>query len=193
MAKGKAIRLTDEELNQIVMDAVNKGIEAQRKEQKNMAERERQGLRYNTKILLENYMKFKKFISESVKSIEEVEGFGCDQNEKEIMRIFGLREDDRKLRSIQRSVAIMTLLMAHVDRMLEVYEASCKGSSSVVVQRRWEVIERMYLREKRMNATQIADEFHLEVRNIQEDAKRGREDLKVLLFGIESIIVDMAR
>ncbi|MGN0399999.1 MAG: hypothetical protein ACI4EO_07720 [Blautia sp.] len=192
MAKGKAIRLTDEELKKIVEDTMKKGIEEGRKEFEIREEKRKAGLLHNTKVLLENYMKFKLFISESVKSVADMEEAKYNATDAdEILRIFGLREDDKKIRSIGKSVATMSLLMAHVDRMLDVYKQSCEGSSSVVVQRRYQVIERMYLREKRMTATQIAEEFNLEPRVIQKDAKMAREDLRVLMFGIEAIVKDL--
>ena len=127
-----------------------------------------------------------------MKSLDDVENYEEYLEHAEIMRIFGLREDDKHIRSVEKSVSIMSLLMAHVDRMLDVYKKSCEGSSSVVVQRRYQVVERMYLREKRMTATQIAEEFNLEPRVIQKDAKMAREDLKVLLFGIDAILSDFA-
>lgn len=192
MAKGKVIRLTNEELKEIVLDSVKKGIEEGRKEYEIQEEKRRTGLLHNTKVLLENYMKFKLFISEAVKSVEDMnEEEKWMGDEADILRIFGLREDDKKIRSIGKSVAVMTLLMSHVDRMLEVYKKSCEGSTSVVIQRRYQVIERMYLREKKMSTNQIAEEFNLEPRIIQKDAKMAREDLKILLFGIEAIVKEL--
>ena len=48
-------------------------------------------------------------------------------------------------------------------------------------------MERLYLRDKKMSTKEIAEEFSLDTRVIQEDAKRAREDMKVLLFGIEAL------
>lgn len=177
-----------EKLPDIICKTVNECLSVQNTEKQNRAD----AIRFNTKILLDNYTKFKLFISESLKSLDDVENYEEYLEHAEIMRIFGLREDDKHIRSIEKSVSIMSLLMAHVDRMLDVYKQSCEGSSSVVVQRRYRVIERMYLREKRMTATQIADEFNLELRVIQKDAKMAREDLRVLLFGIDAILSDFA-
>ena len=191
MAKGKEVKLTDEELKQIVQDSVNNAVETFRKEQEAQRKTENDRKLHNTKILLENYQKFKAFLAYSACSLEEITVENNPDCDIELLKIFGLREVDKKSYSLAKSVANTTIIMEHVDRMLEVYRKSCEGSPSIVVQRRWQVVERMYLREQRMTTTQIAEEFNLEPRNIREDAKRAREDLKVLFFGIESIVTEM--
>ena len=184
----RAIRLTEQELRKLCEDAVDAGVAKYITEQERAAKKRRDGLLHNTKVLLENYQKFKAYIERSVKTLEDVEGVELSERDMDIMRIFGIREDDRKIRSVQRSVTTMTLLMAHVDRMLEVYRVSCEGSPSEVERRKWAVIERMYLRENRMTTNQIAEEFKVDLRAIQYDAKQARDDIQVLLFGIEAIL-----
>lgn len=188
----KPVRLSEEELKAICEEAASRGVKKYIEESDKAERRRNGGLLYNTKVLLENYWKFKTYIEKSVKTLEDAAGLELSERDMDIMRIFGIREDDRKIRSVQRSVTVMTMLMAHVDRMLDVYRASCEGSASVTEQRKWQVIERMYLREKKMSTNQIAAEFSLDPRAIREDARLAREDIKVLLFGIEAIIQDMA-
>ena len=47
----------------------------------------------------------------------------------------------------------------------------------------------MYLIEDRKSSKEIADEENEEVRTIQNDAKHAREDLTVLFFGIDGMLV----
>jgi hypothetical protein len=185
------VMLTVSELRKLCEDAADNAIAKHSKAAARQNEARNKGLRYNVKVLLENYIRFKSFIAESVVSLEDAEKHENEALDEEALRIFGINQGSVKITSLQKSVATMAVIMAHVDRMLAVYRESCKGSPSVVVQRRWQVIERMYLREKRMTTNQIADEFHLEPRNIREDAKMAREDLKVLFFGIEAIVTDL--
>lgn len=185
------VMLTKEELRRLCEAAADSAVVKHSKAVARQNEARNKGLRYNVKVLLENYIRFKAFIAESVVSLEDAEKHENEALDDEALRIFGIQTGDVKITSLQKSVATMTVIMAHVDRMLSVYRESCESSPSVVMQRRWQVIERMYLREKRMTTNQIADEFHLEPRNIREDAKMAREDLKVLFFGIEAIVTDL--
>ena len=187
----KIVQLTENEIKAICEEAATRGVKKYIDESEKAESRRSGNLLYNTKVLLENYWKFKAYIEKSVKTLEDVTGVELPEKDIEIMRIFGIVEDDRRINSIQRSVTTMTMLMAHVDRMLDVYRASCKGSASPVEQRKWQVIERMYLREKKMSTNEIAEEFSIDPRAIREDARLAREDIKVLLFGIEAIIQDI--
>lgn len=193
MGKGERrnVILSEEEIRAICEEAAGQGVKKYIEESAKVERKRNGGLLYNTKVLLENYRKFESYIEKSVKTLEEATGVDLTDRELDIMRIFGIVEDDRRIQSVQRSVTVMTMLMAHVNRMLEVYKASCEGSASVTERRKWQVIERMYLREKKMSTNQIAAEFSIDPRAIREDARLAREDIKVLLFGIEAIIQDL--
>ena len=188
---GRTVQLTEDEIKAICEEAATRGVKKYIDESEKTERQRSSSLLYNTKVLLENYWKFKAYIEKSVKTLEDATGVELSDRDIDIMRIFGIVEDDRHIHSVQRSVTIMTMLMAHVDRMLDVYRASCEGSASAVEQRKWQVIERMYLREKKMSTNQIAAEFSIDPRAIREDARLAREDIKVLLFGIEAIVQDM--
>ena len=186
--RGDRVNLSSAELRALCEDAADRGVAKYIRALEGKKRRETDRMLHNTKLLLENYTKFKAYIAQAVQSLSDVEGMEDAAGNMEIMRIFGLREEDTRIQSVQRSVTTMTMLMAHVDRMLEVYKADCEGSTSPAVRRRWYVIERMYLQEKKMTSGQIAAELHLDPRGIREDARLARDDLKALLFGIEAII-----
>lgn len=183
------VSLSQAEVRALCEEAAEKGVSKYIRALEGRQRRESDRMLHNTKLLLENYTKFKAYIAKAVQSLSDVEGIGEAVQNEDILRIFGLRDEDTRIQSVQRSVATMTLLMAHVDRMLTVYKEDCEGSTSAAVRRRWDVIERMYLREKKMTSGQIAAEFHLDPRGVREDARLAREDLKALLFGIEAIIM----
>lgn len=183
--------ITREELLQMCEYAADKAITRHEKAAAKQADMRNRGLLHNVKILLENYTRFKEFIANSVVSLREVGQCKDDGIDDEALQIFGLKREGVKINSLEKSLATMTVLMAHIDRMLAVYKESCLGSPSCVIQRRWKVIEMMYLRDKRLSTNQIAEELHVDPRNIREDAKMAREDLKVLFFGIEALIVSL--
>ena len=48
----------------------------------------------------------------------------------------------------------------------------------------------MYLnREQKKNTKQIAEQFNMELSTIQKDAKEARNDLTVLFFGLDAMVL----
>lgn len=82
-------------------------------------------------------------------------------------------------------------IMAHVDRMLEVYKSNCLNSSQDVMHRRWFVIEYMYLEREDAKKTtkEIAEIYQTDISNIQKDAKEARNDLTTLFFGLDAMVL----
>ena len=183
----KTVRLTEDELRALCEDAVDKGV-AKYISGEEAGKRKRQsGLLHNTKVLLENYRKLKSYLEKAESRLEDVIEDNYPEYSIQMVEVFGLRVDDQRSYTIAKGMATMTIIMNHVDKMLEVYRIDCEGSASPTIQRRWQVLERLYLRDKKMSTKEIAEEFSLDTRVIQEDAKRAREDMKVLLFGIAAL------
>ena len=189
---GKMVRLTEDELRSICEDAVDRGIAKYIRNEESGKKKKQSGLLYNTKVLLENYQKLKRYLAKAESRLEDVIGERYPEYSVQMVEVFGLKVNEQRSYTIAKGVATMTIIMNHIDRMLEVYRQDCEGSASQTVQRRWQVLERLYLRDKRMSTKEIAEEFSLDPRVIQEDAKRAREDMKVLLFGIEALVSDLS-
>ena len=189
----KTVRLTEEELRVICEQAVDKGVAKYISDEEAGRRKRQSGLLHNTKVLLENYRKLKTYLEKATSRLEDMVGENYPEYSIEMVEIFGLRIDDQRSYTIAKGVATMTITMGHIDKMLEVYRIDCEGSPSTTIQRRWQVLERLYIRPKKMSTKEIAEEFSLDTRVIQEDAKRAREDMKVLLFGIESLLSDFDR
>jgi len=189
--KQKVVQLTPGEIRQICEEAVDRGI-AKYIDSREMNRRKRgSGLLHNTKVLLENYRKLKAYIENAASSLEEIAEDNVPGYYTQALEVFGLTIEDRRSYSVAKGVATTTILMNHVDRMLEVYKEDCRRSTDPVMQRRWEVIDRMYLREQKMSIKDIAQEFYLDPRAVQKDALKAREDLKVLIFGVDGIVDDL--
>ena len=71
---------------------------------------------HNTKLLLENYTKFKAYIAKAVQSLSDVDEIGEEIKNEDILRIFGLWDEDTRIQSVQRSVATMQQLNTHTGR-----------------------------------------------------------------------------
>ena len=99
--------------------------------------------------------------------------------------LYGFRifDEDKTLHRQLKGINAVKFMLAHVDRMLEVYQRECETSSNEIIQRRWKVIQMMYLdREKKKSTKEIAEFYNMELSTIQKDAKEARNDLTVLFF-----------
>ena len=109
----------------------------------------------------------------------------------DVLMKFKLFEDDKTLHRQLRGVNAVKFIMAHVDRMLEVYKSNCLNSSQEVMHRRWFVIEYMYLEREDAKKTtkEIAEIYQTDISNIQKDAKEARNDLTTLFFGLDAMVL----
>ncbi len=186
----RVIRLTEEELKAICEEAVDKGVGKYISEQNKAESKKRRSLLYNTKKLLENYTKLKDYIENAVSTLEETAEIDASQVNIEVLMGFRLMDSDKKLGSQIRGINAVKMMIAHIDRMLEVYKMDCMNSASEVKKRRWAIIEMMYLdRKKKKNTREIADFYQMELSGIQKEAKMARSDLTILFFGLDAMVV----
>lgn len=181
------VRLSQEEVRSLCEQAVDNYIEKHEKVKKENQSR----LLYNTKVLLENYRKLKRYIERATANLEDVIAYNYPDYSLQMLEILGLRVEDQKSYTIAKGVAMTKILMNHVERMLHEYKTECENSGNPVMQRRWDVISKMYLEDQKMDTKRLAEKYCVDPRVIQADAKQGREDIKILLFGIEALVNDM--
>lgn len=186
----KQVHLSLDELKQLCEDAVDKGVSRYIDTKKAGEERQKKSLMYSTKKLLENYTKLKDYAEKAVCTIEEAEKIDQSITNMDVLYGFHMVDDDRTLYRQLKGINAVKFMLAHVDRMLEVYESECRASSLEVMHRRWEVIRMMYLdRNGKKNTKQIAEQYNMELSTIQKDAKEARNDLTVLFFGLDAMVL----
>lgn len=153
----------------------------------------RKRLLFNTKKLLENYTKLKDYAEQAVVTLEQAEEVDETLVNMDVLMKFKLFEDDKTLHRQLRGVNAVKFIMAHVDRMLEVYKRNCLNSSQEVMHRRWFVIEYMYLEREDAKKTtkEIAEIYQTDLSNIQKDAKEARNDLTILFFGLDAYVMQL--
>ena len=146
---------------------------------------------FRTKKLLENYTKLKDYAEQAVVTLEQAEEVDETLVNMDVLTKFKLFEDDKTLHRQLRGVNAVKFIMAHVDRMLEVYKNNCLNSSQEVMHRRWFVIEYMYLEREDAKKTtkEIAEIYQTDLSNIQKDAKEARNDLTTLFFGLDAMVL----
>lgn len=189
--KQKTVRLSEEELKELCQKAVEDGVSKYITVQNQKKKQEWRGLLFRTKKLLENYTKLKDYAEQAVVTLEQAEEVDETLVNMDVLMKFKLFEDDKTLHRQLRGVNAVKFIMAHVDRMLEVYKSNCLNSSQDVMHRRWFVIEYMYLEREDTKKTtkEIAEIYQTDISNIQKDAKEARNDLTTLFFGLDAMVL----
>lgn len=160
-----------------------------------VAERERKRLQrqqtdkryHDTKLLIRKYRQLNEYYQNAVFDEEGAEE--ADEDFEEIMRSFGVSFRDEKITadSIKRNYLVTRVVMAHVNKMLEVFQTVCERSNRASDKRRWRVLHDLYLSEKPSTAEQIASREKIERRTIYKDIDACLSDLSVLFFGIDGL------
>lgn len=191
LGKQKTVRLSEEELKELCQKAVEDGVSKYITVQNQKKKQEWRGLLFRTKKLLENYTKLKDYAEQAVVTLEQAEEVDETLVNMDVLMKFKLFEDDKTLHRQLRGVNAVKFIMAHVDRMLEVYKSNCLNSSQEVMHRRWFVIEYMYLEREDTKKTtkEIAEIYQTDISNIQKDAKEARNDLTTLFFGLDAMVL----
>nr|DAG03540.1 MAG TPA: hypothetical protein [Siphoviridae sp. ctVOP12] len=189
--KQKTVRLSQEELKDLCQKAVEDGVAKYINIQNQKKKQEWRGLLFRTKKLLENYTKLKDYAEQAVVTLEQAEEVDETLVNLDVLMKFKLFEDDKTLHRQLRGVNAVKFMMAHVDRMLEVYKSNCLNSSQETMHRRWFVIEYMYLESEDTKKTtkEIAEIYQTDISNIQKDAKEARNDLTTLFFGLDAMVL----
>ena len=187
----KTVRLSQEELSEICQKAVEEGVSKYITLQDQKKKQEWRGLLFRTKKLLENYTRLKDYAEQAVVTLEQAEEVDETLVNMDVLTKFRLFDDDKTLHRQLRGVNAVKFIMAHVDRMLEVYKNNCLNSSQEVMHRRWFVIEYMYLEREdyKKNTKEIAEIYQTDISNIQKDAKEARNDLTTLFFGLDAMVL----
>lgn len=186
----KTVRLTERELRDLCQRAVEDGVSKYISAEKEKKKKEWRGLLFRTKKLLENYTKLKDYAEQAVYTLEAAEEVDETLYNMDVLTKFNIFEDDKTLHRQLRGVNAVKFILAHVDRMLDVYKKNCLNSAQEVMHRRWFVIEYMYLEReegKKKTTKEIAEIYQTDISNIQKDAKEARNDLTILFFGLDAM------
>ena len=161
-------------------------IEAMERAQDKYRQRQYDWKYHNTKLLLRNYRRLKKYFENAVISEEDAEE--ADESFEVIMRGASRAASEKVfVKSIQKSYITTKIIMTHVDKMLEVYEIMCKRSSRKDDARHWRVLEGLYISDDYTTAGEIAKREDIDKRTVYRDVDICVADLTALLFGVEGI------
>lgn len=96
-------------------------------------------------------------------------------------------DDGLYIESIRKSQQRTLIILAHIDKMLELYKAYCISSSNKEEARRYDVVMAYYIQEPKKSALEIAGTFGIDKRTVYKDIQAAINPLTALLFGIDSM------
>lgn len=158
------------------------------------AERERESYKrqqydwkyHNTKLLLRNYRRLKKYYENAVFNSDSAGE--VDESFESVMRSLERNASEKIfVESIQKNYITTKIIMTHVDKMLEVYEIMCKHSGRQDDARHWRVLEGLYIAENYTTAEKIASRENIDKRTVYRDIDVCVADLTALFFGVGGI------
>lgn len=127
----------------------------------------------NTRLLLKNY----DILKEHSRDIDT----DIDRYLKDVFNA-----DDLKLRSVMGYKARTNKMMEYTDLMLQAYKNYAK-KRDLPVQRRYFVIQNMYINPQKWTFMKIADYFNVSEKTVRRDQKEAIQEFSIFLFGIVSL------
>lgn len=138
---------------------------------------------HNTKMLLSNYRLLSEHIDNATYKREQIDTAEAINWINEMYD--PNNQADVIVNSIKNSALKTRIMVAHINKMLKIYELYCNSDKSPKMKRRFEVLNGRYIAEKRVRYEEIADKWAVDVRTIQSDIKEAVKDFSHLLFGID--------
>lgn len=186
--KVEFVALTKAELEEMIMKAALAGAsmaaETVEKSHKKEEKEQRDRRLRNTKLLLKNYRMLKASCKEAI--------FERENNDEDPEQIFeelmSMKEiDDRVIvASIKRSAERTSIILDHIDKMLDVYRIHCSKCSDKE-KRQYKVIKWLYIAKNKKTVSELAKEFCVSNVTIYDDIKIAEERLSCLFFGINGL------
>lgn len=176
--------MTQEEIIRLAAEAGAKAaMETLEKErQKETLEMSDRRLR-NTKLLLRNYRVFKDHAANAVYEVES------EEDPLQIIQELMMpgKSPNLFVESIKRSVARTVTIVKHIETMLHLYQVYCYQYGSEEDERRWRVIEGLYVGNQKISVAELAEREGVVERTIYKDIDVASERLSALIFGIDGI------
>lgn len=150
---------------------------------------------YNTKLLMEHYRVFKEHVANAVfelTRLDEVELTAIEIMDS-MWQTSGPGRGEIAIESIQRSTIRTQIVLEHIEEMLGIYEAMCSRSMKPEAERRWDVINTIYIKPIPEGKTktdlyeELAEKHFTSTRQIQRDVNDALERITALMFGIDGI------
>lgn len=139
---------------------------------------------HNTRLLLANYRNLKDHASGAI--------FKGRQMKESALDILDGLDDDRLednyyIESIKQTQQRTLIILAHIDKMVNLYRISCEQSGKPEEMRRYRILYAAYLAPERKTPEDIARENCVEKRTYYSDIGKALKPLSALIFGIDGV------
>ena len=139
---------------------------------------------HNTRLLLANYRNLKDHVSGAIFK-------GRQMKESALDILDGLDderlEDNYYIESIKQTQQRTLIILAHIDKMVELYRISCEQSGKPEEIRRYRILYAAYLDPVRKTPEEIARKNCVEKRTYYSDIGKALKPLSALIFGIDGV------
>lgn len=185
----KFVVISAEDLDNLIKAAgkegAKKGVEAYERRKEKEREELADKVKNSAKTIIIHYRQLKRMRSTSVTGSDTV----TDPTLKEILDgiLDRVRKEEFNLTSTNRNRIVTGMLLNHVDVQLENYKKECKKSKIQDIQRRYRVVEMIYLRKEPMALEEVAELEQIDKSTVYRTLEKAYDDLSVLFFGIEGV------
>lgn len=136
----------------------------------------------NTKLLLRNYRMLKKGCEEAVWNREVAK-----RASEELDILMLMKGDDRcVVDAIRQSSEKTAVILAHVDRMIEVYKSFCYAHGDRE-KRRYRAVQIVYLNVTKLKMSEAAAKLGVTLPTLYSDLAVAEESLASLIFGVDGL------
>lgn len=173
-----------EELEDLIQKAAMSGAQvaadamiiSQRRTEKEKVDRRL----HNTDLLLRNYRTLKACCENAVYESKK------EEVTEVLDDIMTMKDDKVIVESIKSSSKRTTIMVRHIDKMIDVYRIYC-GKMSEKDKRRYKVIKSLYISKQPMTIAEISKKFGVSKVTIYDDIKIAKERLSSLFFGVDGL------
>lgn len=178
----KKERLSKQVIKEISAVAAQVGALAFEEERNKYAKEFKDKRFHNTKLLVKKYGMLRDYSDNAIYDTAQL----CSEENDEVFSMLGMDLGERhQVNSIRNNVIKTKIIMDHIDTMLDCYKRKCEHSSKQEVQRRWRVLQKMYIDKEPMAAQDVADEEHISLSMVYVDIDTACEELSPLFFGLD--------
>ena len=172
----------------IAKTAAEAAVQAYCEEHENHKERVRDKRYNNTKLLFKSY---RALVDYNENTIYDIAQMASERGDPELLAALGLAGESRRVESIRDRVVFTRVAMENIAIAFETYRIWCERSEKPEVQRRWRVLQKMYLDRKReLTPQEIADAEHISLSQVYVDIDNAAKDMEKRFFGLDPEIFD---
>lgn len=137
----------------------------------------------NTRLLLDKYRMFNEHIDNATYKVDQIKSAEAVDwiNEMYDPR----NRADQVVESIKNSAIKTRIMVAHINKMIKIYEIYCNVDDLPKMKRRFQAFYGRYISEKRVRYEKVAEEWNVDVRTIQMDVNEAVNEFSALLFGVD--------